>query len=684
MNPLKKKTKTTLFIIAVFFFVPFSFWFGSQLYKTETMIEVSTESDLNTIKDTDGNAIFFEQKASDIAVVNDIAVIADNDGFSVLYEKTGTETQITTYPASSVVFDGKTAYFVQKQLIDQSVTVLSEEDESRDEDWERGRVFVYDLVSNQVQPLFDSNGFNTFVIYADHEYIYYTDYADERVGWFTGESQHFASTLYRYDLKTGNRETISDYASKIGTIGNRLIYTDARGASYRHKTWFNGGGLHIYDTISSKDYYIDDESEFLYAEEGALVYVTAFGYDGYGSPCECRIMRCDLDGENKTEVQQISGSLEHHFSQYLVFEKENYTEESDRYLVYNAVTDKAMASPNYYYDTYNGNLISLPYDEPGRIYVVTDTGEEKLFLDVTSQLPDKYAATIHFNDNGIYCVSREGTNYKFISFSTGVVEADPVTESSVEEETSHQPLTAEAESFPATPEDTRAYTEDTDTTQSTQRESGTEKRESSTYAEWGDWSQWQTDAVGKSGTREVETKEQYSFRDKQTTTSSEPSLSGWTQSDAAVSYGPWDAWSSWTTTSQTHSETKDVETRKVYYYYHYCDGNGNFAQSTQYAYGKYGPHTLYSTTELKIDRISAAGNLEIVDGETKCEKACGSYYYGGTVTQYRYRTRTQSATYSFWKWDDWTAFSDEVAQASDNRQVRTRTVYRYRDLVTVS
>ncbi|MBR0509690.1 MAG: chitobiase/beta-hexosaminidase C-terminal domain-containing protein [Clostridia bacterium] len=206
------------------------------------------------------------------------------------------------------------------------------------------------------------------------------------------------------------------------------------------------------------------------------------------------------------------------------------------------------------------------------------------------------------------------------------------------------------------------------------------KEESAEYTYWSDWTDWQTAAVNESDTKEVETKVQYSYRDKQTTSSTDASLSGWTQDGSSVSYGSWGSWSGWSLTSQTKTDTKDVETRTVYYYYHYCDGNGNFAPSTGYTYGKYGPHTLYSTTKLKIDRTSTTG-LSIADGEKKCEKNCGSYYYGGTKTQYRYRTRTKTTTYTYWKWGEWSDYSDAVAIASDNKQVQTRTVYRYRDLL---
>ncbi len=206
------------------------------------------------------------------------------------------------------------------------------------------------------------------------------------------------------------------------------------------------------------------------------------------------------------------------------------------------------------------------------------------------------------------------------------------------------------------------------------------KETSSSYSYWGDWSDWSTTSVTATSTKEVETKTQYRYRDKQTTTSTSSTLSGWTQSGSTVTYGAWGSWSGWSTTKQTASETKGVETRTVYYYFHYCDGNGNFAPSTSYSYGKYGPHEIYSTKKLTVDRHSTSVDKDIVDGETKCSKGLGSYYYGGTKTQYRYRTRTKTTTYSFWKWGDFSAWSDTVYTANSTREVETRTVYRYRNL----
>lgn len=219
-------------------------------------------------------------------------------------------------------------------------------------------------------------------------------------------------------------------------------------------------------------------------------------------------------------------------------------------------------------------------------------------------------------------------------------------------------------------------------------------RESTTNNQyWGDWTEWSTSQPVASSTKEIESKKQYAYRDKETSTANSKTKSGWTLvSSTPSSSTSWSSWSSWSTTKQTEVKTdglltKDVETRKVYVYQHYCDGKGSsgYMSPTKTSTHKYGPHTIYSTTKWTNDRTSSVkdsdGNYyKICDGHTKCEKGMGSYYYMGTTTQYRYRTR--KPVYSFYRWTDWSAWSDSVYTASSTREVKTQTVYRYRDLYT--
>ena len=52
------------------------------------------------------------------------------------------------------------------------------------------------------------------------------------------------------------------------------------------------------------------------------------------------------------------------------------------------------------------------------------------------------------------------------------------------------------------------------------------------------------------------------------------------------------------------------------------------------------------------------------------------------VTGYRYRTIYYSTTYYYYRWNSWSNWSDSAYYSSSTRQVETRTVYRYRDLIS--
>lgn len=216
------------------------------------------------------------------------------------------------------------------------------------------------------------------------------------------------------------------------------------------------------------------------------------------------------------------------------------------------------------------------------------------------------------------------------------------------------------------------------------------KESTEEYSYWGEWSAWSTTAYTESATRNVESKVQYRYRDKQTTTSTNSSLSGWTRTGSTIKYGSWSSWSGWKNTKEESTATKDVQvdTRTAYKYQHYCDGKGNMAPFENYSsYAKYGPHVLYFTKKQPISRYSSVKSLKkypITNNLSKCPKGMRDYYYMGTVTQYDCRSRSKTTVYSYEKWGNYSDWSDTVYTASSTRQVEKRTVYRYRDLIKSS
>lgn len=52
------------------------------------------------------------------------------------------------------------------------------------------------------------------------------------------------------------------------------------------------------------------------------------------------------------------------------------------------------------------------------------------------------------------------------------------------------------------------------------------------------------------------------------------------------------------------------------------------------------------------------------------------------VTQqvYRYADKGQSTVYHFWRWGEWTDFSEKAVTKNENVDVEEKTVFRYRKL----
>lgn len=225
----------------------------------------------------------------------------------------------------------------------------------------------------------------------------------------------------------------------------------------------------------------------------------------------------------------------------------------------------------------------------------------------------------------------------------------------------------------------------------------------SAYTTWSAWSSWTTNKKSSSSNVQVQSKKQYRYSDKVTTTSSNSNLSGWTKYNTTSSWGNWGNWSGWSGTAQSGSDSKQVETRTEWRYYcFYCPVCGgreplqgksdckkytltasNWRETWSPVAYKNSRSATYSYTSAKRYTTSlgdgqrwnfSSGNLNAT--------AIGTKDAGGSATVirrgYRYRTRSRYTTYYYYKWSDWSGWSDSSYSSSSNRQVNTRTVYRSR------
>ncbi len=248
-----------------------------------------------------------------------------------------------------------------------------------------------------------------------------------------------------------------------------------------------------------------------------------------------------------------------------------------------------------------------------------------------------------------------------------------------------------------------------------------------TYGRWKDWSAWGDTAYTASSTRKVETrtmyrysegasawseeypetgdnglvqtKVQYRYADKQSVTSYEPSIDGytvvassWQQSGTgSVIYAK--SWPSGFSTShslysqynkspksasETNTDKTAINSDKTtgYLYYHWCRGTyaegpiNRGAKSTQQ--GEFTAfHAFYSTTD--PSSLTADSDGSVIYSNGSCCKDSYWYFYTPVNTQ-TYTTYRKLFTHERWgSWSDW---SDTIYTASDSRKIETRTLYR--------
>ena len=207
-----------------------------------------------------------------------------------------------------------------------------------------------------------------------------------------------------------------------------------------------------------------------------------------------------------------------------------------------------------------------------------------------------------------------------------------------------------------------------------------------------EWSEWVLSLPA--GNYEYETKTQYRYRDKETRRTSEP-LSGWTLIDTDITYGDWGGWSGWVPDWVGSSETREVQTATIYgYYYFQCPNCGMHWHGWNFncfywrgGCGTYIPegswHQMWS--DVSWDQ---AGFQDFHGTGKYVTYYFGEEYFrwddanGSPRTGYRYRDRTVNKLYTYERWGDYSAWQDAVPVSYPNRQIETRTLYRYRPIGT--
>ncbi|MGN0542909.1 MAG: InlB B-repeat-containing protein [Acutalibacteraceae bacterium] len=198
------------------------------------------------------------------------------------------------------------------------------------------------------------------------------------------------------------------------------------------------------------------------------------------------------------------------------------------------------------------------------------------------------------------------------------------------------------------------------------------------------YSEWST---VKPNVSDYETKTMYRYRTREYTTSTSPSLSGWTQYDAITTYSDWGATQN-TTSAPAVSDTLQIvgSPTTTYTYYHYCCNyyNGkNNVDSIPYGSGKHYYHEFTRSSPLPAFNMADKGGKQAYGGSGSGAPICMTngwyaWFLKSATTTYSYQTRTKTTTYYYYRWSDFTPFGDAAVSATNDREVQTATYYRYK------
>lgn len=281
------------------------------------------------------------------------------------------------------------------------------------------------------------------------------------------------------------------------------------------------------------------------------------------------------------------------------------------------------------------------------------------------------------------------------------VEEPDIEEPDVEEPDVEEPDLEEPD--PEEPDDEEIVSEDPDSEEP--------DAEEPVYV-WSDWA-YSTTPVEASDSCEVQAVKEYRFRDKQTTTRGEDTLSGWTKYDTKTSVSTsgykFGTPVSTTTSYANNKKTVTSAVEKGYYYYAYVVANpsktsdwcyyadksrakvishmkNNFSSSSAWAekrlryFWYISPKDLGATSGKLNKTIPYCADSSVGIGTLS---QTGTHAYDNAMFRYNqcYKVRTETTTNYFYKWGSWSSWSATAYTASGNRQVETRTIYKYRTLV---
>lgn len=203
------------------------------------------------------------------------------------------------------------------------------------------------------------------------------------------------------------------------------------------------------------------------------------------------------------------------------------------------------------------------------------------------------------------------------------------------------------------------------------------------YDEYSDsiYSDWVTELPEGVDPDTVESKTEYRYQTKQTATGTDSTMDGWTFLDTV--YGEWG--NAQTTTSRpTEGDTLRITStvQTAWGYYHWCNYYSNCWNVDSIAYGSPNYwHGYASNVELPAISFPDQGGNQAYGGTGTAASPCAYNFYiwfrNPDTDTFSYTYETRELLNRFYKWSDWSAWSEDAIQEDEQTNVETRTLYRY-------
>ncbi len=216
------------------------------------------------------------------------------------------------------------------------------------------------------------------------------------------------------------------------------------------------------------------------------------------------------------------------------------------------------------------------------------------------------------------------------------------------------------------------------------------------------WSNWSTTEPPADDDVEKEERILYRYRDKKFTTGNTKNLSGWIWDGTGTEKtGSWSSWQNNAISGYTTESVKrEVGTQSVqkqnyktqYKYFHYKDKTRNDWMPSK-------SNSNYERHDIKVDyklsyiwtgpsadwyghySCASCNSVTTSSYRTKCwipDGTCQTPTNKEWITQYRYRDIYY--TYNFYQWQNWSDWSVTPVTETANRDVETKTEYRYKSI----